>query len=297
MTPRAARIWTSVAAFVFALALWLSWATHRRLDAWIDRLDVRTLDQSASVLDQLLAQQRSHLTSTLGMLAEDARIRAMILTPTFDRATVLDLLTDLRATSGASVVAILDSGGTVRSVAGAPEMDQLDLGTSSLVQNAREKPSAQLWAFGGQVGVLAATPIRLDNQVRALFMMGFGVGDAVLQDIERALGATGAIFVGDAIVASATHDPALELALRRTAELPPGSPGLVAGTFRGSSSRLSNAAVSATVAWIVPLNRQAEGVPLTRALSWLPAVLVGLVLASLVGLVLGHSRAGQYLGN
>jgi hypothetical protein len=287
------RIWIGIALFVFALALLLSWAAQRRLDALLDRFDARTLEESAKVLDNLLGQRQKHLTSTIGVLAEDARIRAMVLTPTFDQATVLDLLTDLKATSRASVVAILDSGGTVRAVVGAPEMDQLDLGTSSLVQNALEKPSAQLWAFANEIGVLSATPVRLDNQVRALFMMGFEIEDALLEDIERALGATGAIFVGDRIVASATKDPEIERALRSAAESPPGTYHIVAGTFLAMSSRMSDSAVAATVAWIVPLYRHTDEVTLARALSWLPSVLFGLVLAFMIGLVLSQSRAGQ----
>jgi len=155
----------------------------------------------------------------------------MVVTPTFDQATALDLLTDLKATSGASVIALLDSGGKVLAVVGAPEMDQLDLGTSSLVQSALEKPSAQLWAFANKVGVLSATPVRLDRQVRALFMMGFEIEDALLADIQRAVGAAGAVFVGDGIVASASKDPEIERALRSAAELPPGGYGVVAGKF------------------------------------------------------------------
>jgi hypothetical protein len=281
-----------MAVFVFALALLLSWAAHRRLDVLLDRFDARTLDGSAKVLDNFVAQQRKYLTSTIGVLSEDARIRAMVLTP-FDQATVLDLLTDLKATSGASVVAMLDSGGTVRAVVGAPEMDQLDLGTSSLVKNALEKPSAQLWVFANKVGVLSATPVRLDNQVRALFMMGFEIDDALLEDIERTLGATGAVFVGDAIVASATKDPEIERALRAAAELPPGTYHVVLGTFLTMSSRMGDSAIASTVAWLVPLYRHADEVTLTRALSWLPAVLVGLVLAFMIALTLGQSRAGQ----
>jgi hypothetical protein len=292
-----ARIWLGAGLFVFVLALLLSWAAQRRLDALLDRLDARTLDGSAKVLDKLVAQQRKQLTSTVAVLAEDTRIRAMVLTPTFDQATVLDLLTDLKATSGASVVAILDSGGTVRAVLGAPEMDQLDLGTSSLVQTALEKPSAQLWAFANKVGVLSATPVRLDKQVRALFMMGFELDDALLADIERAAGATGAIFVGDGIVASARKDPEIERALRSAAELPPGGYGIVAEKFLAGSSRMSDSAVPATVAWIVPLFRHTDEVTLTRALSWLPAALVGLVLAFMIGLVLSQSRAGQSLSD
>lgn len=282
--------------FVFALALLLSWATQRRLDRMLDRLDARRLDESVKVLDHLVAEQRKHLTSTVAVLAEDARIRAMFLTPTFDQATVVDLLTDLKATSGASVVAILDGGGTVRAVVGAPEMAELDLGTSSLVKDALERPSAQLWAFANKVGVLSATPVRLDHQVRALFMMGFEIDDALLQNIERAVGATGAVFVGDGVVASATKNPELEQALRTAGELPPGGYQIVAGTFLATSSRMSEAAVAATVAWLVPLYRHADEVTLTRALCWLPAALVGLVLAFMLGLALSQPRAGQARG-
>jgi hypothetical protein len=287
------RIWIGVALFVFALALVLSWAAQRRFDALLDHFDARTLEQSAEVLDSVLVQRQNHLTSTMGVLAEDARVRAMVLTPTFDRATVLDLLTDIKATSNASVVAILDSGGTVRAVVGAPEMDQLDFGTSSLVQKAIEKPTAQPWVFANKVGVLSATPVRLDNQVRALFMMGFEIDDALLEDIQRALGATGALFVGDEIVASASKHPEIERALRAAAEVPTGTYHVVAGTFLATSSRMNDSAAAATVAWLVPLYRQSDEVTLTRLMPWVPSVLFGLVLAFMIVLVLSQARAGQ----
>ncbi len=283
--------------FAFVLALLLAWAAHRRLDALLDRVDAQTLDESVKVLDSLLAQQGKHLSSSIGVLAEDARVRAMVLTPTFDRATVVDLLTDLKTTSGASVVAILDGDGTVRAVVGAPEMDQLNLGTSSLMQSALEKPSAQLWAFANGVGVLSATAVRLDNQVRALFMLGFQIDDALLAGIEHALGATGAVFIGDTLVASASKTPEVEQALRAAAELEPGSYQVVAGRYLATRSKLSDSAVAATVAWIVPLHRHVENVALTRALTWLPAALVGLVLALMMGLVSSRSRLGPSLGN
>jgi hypothetical protein len=127
--------------------------------------------------------------------------------------------------------------------------------------------------------------------------MGFEIDDALLQDIARTVGATGALFVGDGIVASATQDLELQRALRSAAELPPGSYRIVGGTFLATSSRMSGAAVAASVAWLVPLYRHADEVMLTRALSWLPAALVGLVLAFMFGLALSQSRAGPSLGN
>ncbi|MEY4547509.1 MAG: hypothetical protein RL685_3704 [Pseudomonadota bacterium] len=287
------RLWLGGALFVFVLALVISWAAQRRLDALFRRLDARTLDESAKVLDSVVAHQRQQLASTVGVLSEDSRIRAMVLTPTFDRATALDLLADLRATSGASLVAMLDGTGVVRAVVGAPEMDQLDLGTSALVKEALEKPAARLWAFANEVGVLAAAPVRLDQRVQALFMLGFALDDAVLEDIQRALGATGAVFVGEGIVASATKDQGLERALRAAAELPPGAYQIVDEKFLASSSSWSGSAVAARVAWLLPLHRHAEDVSLMTGLAWLPVVLVGLVLGFMIGLVWSQARASE----
>lgn len=287
------RAWLGAGAVVFVVAVALSWAAQRRLDVLVERLDARTLEESAKVLDSLLAHQRKQLASTVGVLSEDSRIRAMVLTPTFDRATVLDLLTDLKATSGASVVAMLDGAGLVRAVVGAPEMDQLDLGTSSLVKDALTRPSARLWAFANEVGVLSAAPVRLDQHVHALFMLGFALDDSVLQDIQQALGATSAVFLGDGIVASATKDPGLERALRSAVELAPGQYRVVGERFLASSSPLSDSAVAAKVAWLLPRDRHADEVSLAKGLAWLPAVLVGLMLAFMIGLVLSQSRTSQ----
>jgi hypothetical protein len=56
---------------------------------------------------------------------------------------------------------------------------------------------------------------------------------------------------------------------------------------------MSDAGVAVAVAWLLPDQRHADEVTLTRALSWLPAVLVGLVLAFMIGLVLSQSRSGN----
>ncbi len=282
----------AVGMTLLVCALWFSWESRRQLDALLDRLDTRRVGEAAQVLDHLVDEQRKHLPALVGVLADDSRVRAMVLTPTFDQATVLDLLTDLKATSGATVIAILDSAGTVRAVVGAPEMDQLGLGSSSLVRDALEKPSAQLWAFGNEVGVLSAAAVRLDGQARALFMIGFAMDDAVLEGIQRTLGATGAVFIGDDIVASATEDPALAAALRSAAEVQPDTYRVLDGAFLASSSALSDSAVAARAAWLVPLHGHAEEVKLARALTWLPAAAVGLGLTFMLVLALRQSRSG-----
>jgi hypothetical protein len=128
-------------------------------------------------------------------------------------------------------------------------------------------------------------------------MMGFAIEDALLQGIQRALGATGALFVGDAMVASANRDPEMERALRSAAALPPGGYGFVGDAYIASSAPLEDSAVATTVAWLVPLYRHTDEVTLTKALSWVPAFLVGLVLAFVLVFVLSPSRERRSLGN
>jgi len=288
------RVAIGSAAFVLALALVAAWATQRQIDTWLDAVDGRALDESAAVLDQLVARQGEQLAATVALLSEDTRIRAMVLTPTFDRATVVDLLTDLRATSGASAVALLDGDGVVRAVVGAPELDQLNLGTSSLVRSGLERPSAQLWAFGDEVGVLSAAAVRLDNQVRAIFMLGYAIEDAVLENVERSIGATGAVFVGDRIVASASKAPDVEQALRSALALPPGKYSVADGAFLAASAQLRDSAVSATSVWLIPRHHRADQVRSARALVWAPAGLLGLLLALLLGLWRSSSRPSSH---
>lgn len=267
------------AALVFGVALGVSWALQQRLDALLARIDAHALDAASEMLEELVARQGQQLAPTASVLSEDARVRAMVLTPTFDRATVLDLLADLKRASNAGVMALLDDAGRVRAVVGAPELDRLDLGGSSLVAQALEKPSAQVWAFDDTVGVLAVSPVRVDERLLAFFMMGIEIDDGVLQSIERTLGATGAVFVGERMVASASRDSEIEQALRAAVAQPRGSKGVVAGKFLAFSKPLRDSAV-AKVAWLVPLYRHADGAAATRLLGWVPAVLVGLVLVA-----------------
>lgn len=97
--------------------------------------------------------------------------------------------------------------------------------------------------------------------------------------------------MGDSVTASATKDPELERALRAAADLPPGSYRMVADSFLAMSAPINDSAVAATVAWLVPLYRHADEVTLMRALSWLPTVLVVLLL--LIGFVMSRSRASH----
>jgi hypothetical protein len=58
--------------------------------------------------------------SEVTVLADDNRIRSTVLAPKFDEATVQDILEDLRKSSGATLLAVVDAAGKVIAVAGPP---------------------------------------------------------------------------------------------------------------------------------------------------------------------------------
>lgn len=287
--------WIWAGFMVFAIAVGCSWFAHKEFNAHFDRLDEKAIVQSRQVLQLLLEEERKHRTSTVSLLAEDARLRAMVLTPDFDQATAIDLLTDIKSTARASVVAVLDSSGTVRSVIGAAELNQVNLGTSSLFKAALEQSTSQVWVFGNKAGVLAAAPVALGRQVRAVFLMGFAIESELLAKIDDTLGTSSAIFVGGGQVAASRAQPNLTEALASAAELAGKQYRVLENKYLAGSSQLGDLGSAPRVAWLAPLHRHSRPLALVRGLTALSAVFAGLMLAIVMGLAWGRSRAEPHL--
>lgn len=260
----------------------------RDVSSLLDRADAQALEQSERALDGLVDQKLIHLKSEVAVLAEDARVRSTVVTPEFDEASVADVLAELKQSARADVLAILDAGGRVRSVTGADEMKNLDLGTSSLVKAGLEGPAAYVWTFTDKVRLLAVAPIVLGGQVLAMFMMGFDLGPSALAEIGKALGATGGVFAGDALVASSSRDAELGELLESAAGKEAGTHELSHGgrEFVARISRPSRAAGAVKVVWTVEKHHDAPRMRLLRWFSWAPVALVGLSFLLLLGLAL-----------
>ena len=92
-----------VAGFVvLGLVAGVSWLGDRQLRNFLSMQDEQLLGQASASLEQLLARQREQLVAEVKVLADDNRIRATVLAPKFDEATVQDILEDLRKSSGAN---------------------------------------------------------------------------------------------------------------------------------------------------------------------------------------------------
>lgn len=302
--PAPARGRTAAAAVagsvLLALGAALAWSQHQQLGATLSALDNAALVTAGKVLDRSIEQQRRALLAEVGVLADDTRVRASVMTPDFNEASVKDTLDDLKAASGASVLAVLDLDGKVRAVTGAEGLRHVDLGSTPLVKAAAEKPSAQVWTFPEHVLVVAAAPIHSGPDASALFMMGFELGATTLGSLRDMLGVDGAVLIGDRLVATSSPDPTLTAALRAAGSLDEDASHAVWADNAGKRSRYlarvtrtSASATAGKVVLIVPHHHHADQTALLRAMVWAPAFLGVLAFVLVLALVGRNANGGR----
>jgi hypothetical protein len=282
--PRQTWLWLGGLA-VLALAAAASWFASRLFDQALGRIDRQALRQAALALDHTIEQQRSHALSVVRLLSDDNRVRATVITPRFDEATVRDVLDDLRRASGAAVLAVLDVAGKVGAVSGGDSLKKESLGQAAAVKAALEKPTADVWSFPDRVLTVAVAPIVSGNQVAALLMIGFELGQPALADIERTLGVAGALVVADRVLARSSSDPAVTTALESARAVAEGSSRLLSGArpFVAAASKTGEAATAARAVWLVPQHHVADQFGAVPQALWTPVLAaVAMLLLSIV---------------
>src|SRR3954453_8338453 len=68
----------------------VAYTGSRQLDVLLSSLDEETLGEAGRTLERLLERQKDQLAAEVAVLADDNRIRATVLAPQFDQATVQD---------------------------------------------------------------------------------------------------------------------------------------------------------------------------------------------------------------
>jgi hypothetical protein len=288
--PAPARSGGAIAAaiLIFAALGAVCWMTHRRLQQFLSDLDDQALDAAARTFEQLIARQREQLVSEVKVLADDNRIRATVLAPRFDEATVQDVIEDLRRSSGATLLGVLDGNGKVEAVTGAVGLKEVNLGASPAVKAAFDRPTSDVWTLPDQVQVIALAPIRSGDQAPALLVKGLPLASSQLATVRTALGVSGAIFIGDRIAASSSETPEVEEAFRSAERLAEGGAEVIGGggSYRVKVIRAGEGATAARIAWLVPRRHALADARLVSLLVWCPVPLGGLLLL----LVLVNSR-------
>lgn len=269
---------------VLALIAGAAFGADRQLRRFLTGLDEQALGQAGASLEQLLARQRDQLVAEVKVLADDNRIRATVLAPKFDEATVQDILEDLRKSSGATLLAVIDATGKVTAVAGAANLRQVNLGASPAVKAGFDHPSSAVWTLPDQVQIVGLAPIRSGDQTPALLVKGLSLGRSQLATVGQSLGVAGALFIGERVAASSTEGPELDEARRAAARMADGIAPLSAGG-RGYLVRLSrtdDGATAARLAWLVPQHHQIERARALLFLIWCAVPLGALMFLTLI---------------
>jgi hypothetical protein len=256
----------------------------RQLRGFLSALDEQLLGQASASLEQLLARQRDQLVAEVKVLADDNRIRATVLAPKFDEATVQDVLEDLRKSSGASLLAVVDSAGKVTAVAGAAGLREVNLGASPAVKAGFDRPASDIWTLPDQVQVVGVAPIRSGDQTPALLVKGLSLGRSQLATVGSSLGVTGALFIGERVTATSSDAPNLEEAMRAAGRMVDGTAQVAAGgrSHLVRVARTGEGATAARLAWLVPLHYQFERARVPLFLVWFPVPLCALMLLILI---------------
>lgn len=269
-----------------------AWLANGQLERLLSAQDDAALGHASRTLEELVNRQREQLVSEIKVLADDNRIRATVLAPKFDEATVQDVLEDLRKSSGATLLAVLDASGKVQAVTGAAGLRQVDLSGSTAVRAAFERPTSDIWTLPDQVQVVGLAPIRSGGETPALLVKGLPLAKSQLAAVETVLGVSGAVFIGDRIAAGSSADPQNDEVLRAAARLGDGSSELSVANrmYRVKIGRAGEGATAARLAWLIPRRPPLERAQLLTLLVWSPVPLGALLL--LIALVTSRRTNG-----
>lgn len=274
----------ATAILLFAALGFASWLAQGQLRRLLSGLDDEALGQASRTLEELVNRQREQLVAEVKVLADDNRIRATVLAPKFDEATVQDVLEDLRKSSGATLLAVLDASGKVQAVTGAVSLRQVDLSGSAAVKAAFEHPTSDIWTLPDQVQIIGLAPIRSGDQAPALLVKGLALAKSQLATVETAIGVSGAVFIGDRIAASSSQNAELDEAFRGAGRLADGSGELAVADhgYRVKIGRAGDGATAARLAWLVPHRRVVDRARSLLFLVWCPVPLGALLLLLLL---------------
>lgn len=275
-----------VVATGFALLALLtagSWLANRKLGDFLSALDDQSLAQASSTLQLVLQGQREQLVSEVSVLADDNRIRSTVLAPSFDEATVKDVLDDLRKSAGASLLAVLDQYGKVKVVSGVPSLKEVSLGSSSSVKAAFSRPTSDIWTLPDQVQVVGLAPIRSGDQTPAILVKGLPLGRVQLAAVEGALGVAGAVLIADRVAVTGSDRADLAGSFRTAGRVAEGTVRIGEGddSMLARIVRTGDAATAARVAWMIPDHHDRDRARVLTLLIWCP-IPFGLLMLLLV---------------
>jgi hypothetical protein len=153
-----------VLLFVLSVGLAAGWTffARQQFDEALLEETGRHLDSARKVFEATRAQTQANLQSQCRVLSDDPRLKTTLATAGMDSATVADILKDLGTLRGSGSLMVLAPDGRVFAEAGAPELQNLDLSTSSIVKKAQATQEAAVgsWVLAGKLMDLSIMALR-----------------------------------------------------------------------------------------------------------------------------------------
>lgn len=169
---------------VVGITLAVTWFGSVRLLADTEAAAARAqrVENGAQLLELLRHAAQERVTTAAQLLSQDPRLQAAVGMAELDRLTVSDLLQDLQKLDPQALFAVLNPEGRVIAALGAPNMEGLDLSTSSVVKAALNQDTAAhgVWVVNERVVELAASAVRVGDRRAGLLVVGVHLEDDAL---------------------------------------------------------------------------------------------------------------------
>ncbi|HEY0136822.1 MAG TPA: SpoIIE family protein phosphatase [Nannocystis sp.] len=199
-----------VAALVAATVLVLSVVLEREARRQI----VGDLERAEAVFADLHALRQSLYRSESLTVAQEPRLKAVLGTSDIDRATIVDVATEMQKAGGADLFLLTDGAGRLIVDTAEPNTQNVELGELPLVRAAlADGDAGGVWTQAQRVFQVHARRLAFGDEVVGALVLGHRLDERVIRTVQRQTG-SGVVLVLDGVaVDHALADPALAAAV------------------------------------------------------------------------------------
>lgn len=168
-------------------------ATVYAVIVFVDRAERAELEDELArgqrVVSEMLAVRASIVRSDCHVVANEPRLRAVVATPDVTRETIVDSVTELRASLGSDLFLLEDATGALVGEAKSPAVDPRSPAVAPVLASARRDGDGDgVWILGDRPYQVHACRIAFGTDTVGIVIIGRLVGDELAQAIFRQTG-------------------------------------------------------------------------------------------------------------
>lgn len=241
-----------------------------------EKQELARLAEGTSLFDAHVAETEKRIRAECWLMGEDTRLHSAL--GTLDRATIADLLEELRVPTKSDLLALVLPQGSVQVALGESALEGADLSTAQVIRAAREKkePAVATWTLHEQLFSVAAYAIRKGDRIVAFIIHGYRIGEPTLTAVRSATGTSPALVIGGKISTRPTNDQIADEAFIRVAgSRSTGHVTLDQGgrTLIGQARAVEGSLPPAYVVWLRASGQLAPEYEVLQYLLWAPVLL------------------------